>query len=158
MAPNYRARRASAGAIAVAVIGTATVLAGAGGGSRARATSAPKTAALRSDARPIQLPHGAALSGHAVLASYRPHHSLSQAQLAAKGLASESVRRLQYALGIYDDGILGPQTDSAVRAFQRTPPPHGRRDRRPADVVRAGRRRPADADAAGRGRGRRDRR
>ena len=120
MAPNYRARRASAGAIAVAVIGTATVLAGAGGGSRGRATSAPKTAALRSDARPIQLPHGAALSGHAVLASYRPHHSLSQAQLAAKGLASESVRRLQYALGIYDDGILGPQTDSAVRAFQRT--------------------------------------
>ena len=119
MAPNYGARRASAGAIAVAVIGTATVLAGVSGGSKANARSAPKTAALRSNARPVRLPHGAGLERHAVLAAYhRP--SLSQAQRAAKGLATESVRRLQLALGIYDDGIFGQQTEVTLRQFQRT--------------------------------------
>lgn len=46
-------------------------------------------------------------------ASTDPHRDMLR-----KGSHGDSVKELQYALGITDDGFFGPQTDAAVRAFQ----------------------------------------
>jgi peptidoglycan hydrolase-like protein with peptidoglycan-binding domain len=120
MTPNYRARRASAGAIAVAVIGTAGILASAGGSGKSQVRRAQEAADVSLSVRPARLPHGTAPAGHTALAAFHPAAKpLSVAERIEKGLPVEAVRRLQLALRIEDDGVFGPQTTAALRDFQR---------------------------------------
>ncbi len=115
LTPASRARQASAGALAVVALGTAAVVTGAETSPKTLARTARRTASTKAaEPAPLVLPHGSLAHTTAAVA----YHPLSQSQRAERGMVSVAVKRLQAALGVEQDGVFGPVTESAVRQFQ----------------------------------------